>query len=259
MKELKLNGCKVLIYDSADNLPAENHIHFSRLAMLDAGIGGDLDSVMNHWKMLSHYIKEGKKEEAQNALSNYAQLLQFVVSNTNPEFQSFVPLIHSIDGEPLTDLSDENIKTVLLRLSRKGLTVGKIREILRAVKKKIDTELETYKLAGGISPETVDYYSKLKRRVEVICKGIQGKMKGYEKEVEEIDRLILNIVKPQRYGEKEVELIQAFDKNCLMLTKHMNIQRPERLPLRKFLTALKDLREQLKPNKNQIFNGQKRK
>lgn len=88
----------------------------------------------------------------------------------------------------------------------------------------------------------------------VQCQGVQGKLKGYEKEVAEIDEMILSLIKPERWAEKETELIRNFDKNCIALTKHLNIQEPKRMPVREFLGALQELKEYLKPTKNKI-NG----
>jgi hypothetical protein len=105
-------------------------------------------------------------------------------------------------------------------------------------------------LGGSISPNVGSYYHNLKRRTLTILQGVQGKFEEYEKEVAQIDEMILALMKPERYAEKESELVRNFDRNCVSLTLHMNIQRPEKMPVRAFLGALKDLKEYLKPAKN---------
>lgn len=110
-------------------------------------------------------------------------------------------------------------------------------------------------MAGSVSNETSAYYHNLKKRVIVQCQGVQGKLKGYENEVAEIDQMILSLMKPERWAEKETELIRNFDKNCVALTKHLNIQEPKRMPVREFLGAMQELKELLKPQKRQL-NGQ---
>lgn len=80
-------------------------------------------------------------------------------------------------------------------------------------------------------------------------------MKDYEREVQEIDEMILSLQKPERYADRETELIRNFDKNCIALTKHLNIQEPKKLPVREFLGAMQELKELLKPSKRRM-NGQ---
>lgn len=105
-----------------------------------------------------------------------------------------------------------------------------------------------------MSLETSMYYQKLKQRTITIAAGVQGKIEGYEKELAEIDESILSIFKPERYAERESQLILNFDKNCNALTIHLNIQNPEKLPVRRFLGAMQDLKEYLKPKRQ--LNGQ---
>lgn len=105
-----------------------------------------------------------------------------------------------------------------------------------------------------MNPETSSYYHNLKKRTIAICEGVQGKLKDYEQEVRQIDEMILSLFKPERYAEKETELIRNFDKNCIALTKHLNIQEPKRLPVREFLGAMQELKELMKPQKRQL-NG----
>ncbi len=93
----------------------------------------------------------------------------------------------------------------------------------------------------------------MKARTLKVLQGIQGKAEGYEKEVAEIDEAIFDMFKPIRYdgGDgKEVQFVKQFEKACSLLTKHMNIQQPEKLPTRKFYLRLADLKEQFKPETN---------
>lgn len=118
----------------------------------------------------------------------------------------------------------------------------------------MEQELEAYKLSGGVSPETVTYYHNLKKRTIAICEGVRGRLKNYEQEVKQIDEMILSLFKPERWADRETDLIRNFDKNCIALTKHLNIQEPKRLPVREFIGAMQELKELLKPSKRQL-NG----
>lgn len=116
-------------------MPASNYINHARLTMLDAGIGSDLEAVTRHWQRIAKLAEKGG-DALHKELSNYLQTLQFIISNTSPEMMSFVSLIRSIDGKSIEDYSDENAKAIIEQLSKKGLTVGIIRDLLGYVKKK---------------------------------------------------------------------------------------------------------------------------
>jgi hypothetical protein len=138
MKKIKINGTLVEMYDSVDSLPAENYINHSRLAMLDVGIGSDLDAVTRHWQAIARLCAKGDTGALNKVLSNYLHSLQFIVSNTSPEMMSFVSFIRSIDGKLVEDYSDETAKEIIGMLSKKGLTVGVVRQFMDMVKKKLN-------------------------------------------------------------------------------------------------------------------------
>ncbi len=117
-------------------------------------------------------------------------------------------------------------------------------------KKKINAELETYNL-GGVTPETREYYGKLKSRTITQLKGIQGSLPDYERQLEQIDESILAMFRPQKFDGhegREVQLIKQFEKSCGLLTRHMGIQNPEKLTVRKYYMRLEDLKQQFKDN-----------
>lgn len=138
----KLNGCTLEMYDSIDVAPIENYINFNRLIMLDAGIGSDLNSIMNHWAQIQRFCDRGEKDNLNRQLANYRQALTFVVSNVSPKMLSFVTLIHKIDGKVVDDFSDENMAEILKQLSKKGLTVRIVECFLEFVKKKLTPNLK---------------------------------------------------------------------------------------------------------------------
>lgn len=141
MKTVKINGHILEMYDGVDSLPAANYINHSRLAMLDAGIGSDLDAVTRHWQSLARLV-EKDKEAAKTTLANYLQTLSFIVANTSPEMMSFVSFVKSIDGKDVEDYSDEGAKAIIEKLSKAGLTVGIVRRFLSYVKKKSNQNLK---------------------------------------------------------------------------------------------------------------------
>jgi len=94
----------------------------------------------------------------------------------------------------------------------------------------------------------------VKNRAITQLQGIQGNLPDYEKEVAQIDEMILSTFKPQKFDGsdgREVQMIKQFEKACGLLTKHMGIQTPEKLSVRKYYMRLADLKEQFKDNQPQ--------
>ncbi len=103
----------------------------------------------------------------------------------------------------------------------------------------------------------------MKNRAIVQLQGIQGNLPNYETELALIDKAILSTFKPQKFeGQdgREVQLIKQFEKSCGLLTKHMGIQNPEKLTVRKYYMRLEDLKQQFKDSqpKQQAHNGSRR-
>lgn len=135
MKELTINGQRLELYDSIDELPFYRFQEYNRAVMIDSGIGTGMEAADRHIEQALRFNALGKKEETQQAIMNLRQNLVFSLEKTSPEGRSFFVLISKINGKPLEDLSDENAAKVLQSLSRKGLTIGKLRGFLNHVKK----------------------------------------------------------------------------------------------------------------------------
>lgn len=124
------------MHDSIDEMPIVPFQAYNRFILIDVGIGGDLESLDSHMQRLSRYAVNKDYENLIKELSNYHQNLHNIIQHTSPEMMAFGALIHSVNGKEVGYLSDEQIRQLLDKLSRKGLTVGKVRGFLDYVKKK---------------------------------------------------------------------------------------------------------------------------
>ncbi len=136
MKHLTFNGNFLKMHDSIDEMPITTFQTYNRFLLIDAGIGSDMESIGRHISRITRYIQSGDDENAIKELVNYQQNLLYVIEFTSPEMMAFGALIHSVNGRVLNGLTDEEIKDVLKELSRRGLTVGKVRGFLDHIKKK---------------------------------------------------------------------------------------------------------------------------
>ena len=136
MKRINLRGVVLEMYDSIDEMPITRFQEYNRFLLIDAGIGSDMDSISKHIGRLNRFIDKDEKENAKQELNNYFQNLLFVIEHTSPEMSAFCSLVVSVNGHPYNDLSEEGVQRLKNKLSRKGLTIGKVRQFLNEIKKK---------------------------------------------------------------------------------------------------------------------------
>lgn len=135
----RLHGHKLVIYNGIDELPMERFFVYNRMMLIDSGIGSDLESVTTHLSKAIHYVSVNDGDKAIKQLSNLQNTLFFITKNITPKYMAFAALLHSIDGKPITDLSDENLTNVVNRISSWGTKKNVIDKLLEAVKKKFKT------------------------------------------------------------------------------------------------------------------------
>ena len=70
MKEVELNGHKVRLYDSIDDLPIVRFHRYNRMLLVDAGIGAEIGDLDNHLERVVRYIRKGDNENATKELEN---------------------------------------------------------------------------------------------------------------------------------------------------------------------------------------------
>ena len=137
MMNVTINGNHLEMYDSIDELPFSRFQEFNRALLIDTGLGSDFAAFDRHIEMARRYNADGKQQQVEQALLNLRQSLSFAMEKISPESQAFVCLIHRMNGREIDNFSPDNITRVIKELSRKGLTVAKIRGILETIKKKL--------------------------------------------------------------------------------------------------------------------------
>jgi NAD(P)H-dependent flavin oxidoreductase YrpB (nitropropane dioxygenase family) len=70
MKELKINRCKVQMYDSIDEMPIWRYHKFTQLMVLNSGIGSTMADIENKLRDILKYI-QSDKAKAQKEVEKY--------------------------------------------------------------------------------------------------------------------------------------------------------------------------------------------
>lgn len=239
----KIGKHEIKLYDSIDDMPIINFQKYNKFLLIDSGVGSDLEDIDLHITKIANYIQNDRSLAIQE-LQNMRQAMYFVNQEISPRFMAFTALIYEIDGERLTDLTDDNLKAILTKLTE--VKRGWLEKILDEIKKKVNTELETFFPAIFDNAKEKEAYDKLKHRTNLVLDSIINE-KNNAKEIRDVDSFLLNLSKPKPfYGSKsaEVQYSKQFENTCISITQRLNIN-AKALTVFEFYTTLEQLKKQL--------------
>lgn len=252
MRSVKFNGHKVELYDSVQDLPVSRFQIFNLNLLIDSGIGGDMDGFIKRAQMIRGLIKNDDKEGASREVSNMVQNVVYITERVNPEMAAFCALIYRLDGRLIEDedLSEEGVKELIKELGKKRLLMSKLKEVLRSIKKKVDTEFEVFFPTMNDSAKVKEYYSALKRRTGLVLRGIKGF--DVESQIKSIDEFLMSRVKVKNYfGAKglQVQMIKRFEEMCILLNQYKVSSDSKKMTTLAFYQSLEAIKSQVKKNK----------
>ena len=247
MKIIEVKGKQIEIYDSIDELPIKRFHKFNKYMLVDSGIGSDLNDINEHIVKISRYIDKLDKVNAKVELENLRQSLYLISEGVNVKHLSFMPLIKSINGKEVTDISDEGMKKLLNYFET--LELNFFNRLIQSVKKKIEDELDIY-FPGRFDDSPVkEYYDKLKHRTLLELDEIIRK-KDNSDLIEKVDYYLLSLAKPKVFSGKEsaeIKFDKQFEEMCLFLIKELSMNMDNTTVLQ-FYNAFDYFKKINKPN-----------
>ena len=136
MITLEVKKHKLELYTSSRETPIRRYHTLQKNLMIDSGIGSSMDDVVKHYSKIEQFISADKIPEAKVELSNLRMNLFAILQGYDTTAMSFACLIHSIDGQPCEDLSDEGLLKTIETLKDIGVTYAEIEKQLNDTKKK---------------------------------------------------------------------------------------------------------------------------
>lgn len=242
MKTIKVNNTEIKLYDSIDEMPIANFQKYNKCILIDSGLGSDIDSVDAHVVNIVKLINTDKNKAIQE-LQNMRQNMHLIVSGISPQYMAFASLIASINGEPVTDLSDDNLNNILKKL--KDVKHSIIMSTLAWLKKKLSTELETYFPAEFDDAREKEVYDKLKQRTLLKLQGIIEN-KDYSELIEQIDAALFNLHKPKIFTGKEsveIKYDKQFESACMIISQKAHMD-AKRMTVLQFYNTLENIQKQ---------------
>lgn len=244
MRTVDINGHKVEVHDSIDELSVRRFQKYNKYLLIDSGIGSDLQDIIDRIERTKVYVKNSPGR-AITELENMKQGIYLMTEGISPEHMAFATLVRSIDGEATDDLSDEGLRRVIDRLADAKKTI--IDRVLNSVKKKIDTELSLYfpgKFENGALKE---YYDQLKAHTMLRVRHIRTGEDVSDK-LQEIEERLAMLMKPKVFsGSKSAEIAydKQFEEMCLILSQHINVN-PNEMTVLQFYNAFEHLKKEAK-------------
>lgn len=237
-----VNGNIVKLYDSIDELPVINFQKYNKYLLIDAGLGSDVEDIDRHIVNLAKLIGSDPRK-AQQELLNMRQAIIMINSEVSPRHLAFAALIHSLNGQKVTDLSDEGLRNILTRLQK--VKRSWLIEQLLKLKKKLEFEIESF-FPQDVSPQEKQSFDIIKKRAILVLKGL-SEPKKYQAEIEEIDRYLLSLYQPKVFSGNlsvEIQYEKNFESSCLLIAQKTNLD-PKSLTVLQFYNALEQIKQQI--------------
>ena len=256
MRRLFVNGKVLKVYDSIDELPIVNFQKYNKYLLIDAGIGSDIDSIDDHISRIAKLVKADTAKAIQE-LQNMRQNMYMITSEISPKYMAFAALIHSIDGRVVSDLSDENLKTILNEL--RSVRHYWIIDFLAGFKKKVETELDLYFPEDFNNAKQKEAYDKVKLRTVLVLDSIIYDSDN-SSEIEQIDSLLINMHKPSSFvGSNSVEIKydRQFENGCLLIAERTGLDAKSMTTLQ-FYNAMNVIKKQIENEQKSLAKRRKR-
>lgn len=217
MKIIESNGKIIKIFSSAKEMPIRRYNDFQRFIIEEV----NLETLCLSLKRTKAFIQEAKYDESEIEVTNSLDILSDLFKGVSLASRCFAVLIYEIDGELISDITDEGLNRTLKILEEIGLTQFDIENAIEEVKKKIPKEIES------ICPDFSDitsnslYVTKLKRLLLIKCSiYIQEEQTEEDLQILKTEsNWFLIKDKPKSYKELSLET----ERNFLMLLSYLEL------------------------------------
>lgn len=251
MKTVVINNKVLKLYDSIDEMPIINFQKYNKYLLIDSGIGSDADDIDQHIVKIAKFIKSADSKKALQELQNMRQNLHMVNNSISPKYLAFTALIHSINGQVVSDLSDENLKSILESL--KTVSHSWLVSVLEKLKKKVETELELYFPSNFTSAREKDMCDKLRLKALLLLAEIITD-ENKSQEIEDIDKELLAFYRPQSFSNEssvEIQYDKQFEGACLYISQKTGLD-AKAMTVLQYYSSLENLKKQAEAEAKQF-------
>lgn len=241
----EINGHKIIIEDSIDELTIVRDHKFNIFLMNDANAGSDCQDFNRKIDECIRMIDRGDSKDARLTLVSMQYNLTNIVSHLNFKHFAIAAMVIEIDGVKTQD-TEQGINDTLEKLKKIGVKRGWINRTIDEIKKKMDSE-EDQIFGATLTAQAVEYLTKLKQKTEIILKSILG-IEPSDDLVKEIDDFFYILMKPKIFWGAEGFINKydlAFERTCMVMNQYLP-QDIKKMTVKEFKVALIELNKQNK-------------
>lgn len=253
MRTVDIKGKKVELYDAIEDLPILRFHKYSKMLLVDAGIGSDLSDFDRHIEKAIRYAHSKTPQLAAVELENLRQNVYFIQSGISPRHLAFAVLVKSIGGNPCNDLSDDGLQKIVDLFA--DVPNAELTAHLEAVKKKIDEELRLYFPRLFDDAALKEYFDQLKERTVILLRTIIAgeATEADAKRIDEITAELITYFNPQSFSgadSVEIRYDKQFENMCLILSQNLHVD-PKRFTVLEYYNAFEYVKEQARKAQKQ--------
>ncbi|QDP50442.1 MAG: putative structural protein [Prokaryotic dsDNA virus sp.] len=240
------------MFDSIQELIIDRYQKYNSNVMIDAGIGSDLNSFRERVENVKRLMKHDQGKAAME-LENMVSNVMMIMSGSNPELNSFIVLIKSINGKKVIDeeLTESGIEQIKKNLSKKRLRMDTVREFMNYFKKKVEWEFEVFFPVISKVNTSTELYVMLKKKIQIQLREVINGI-DLSEDLIKVENFFIKKMKPRQYGGAggmEVKMINGFDDMCTVLIKNNLAVNPKKLTVVEFYNKLTFLEKLIKDSK----------
>lgn len=132
----RIGKLRLTLYSGIDELTADRFHKFNLYSLLSAGIGNDVESIQGHITQIYSALQKKDFERLKILFQNYHHALHFILEQIDTQSIAFACLVHSINGQLVTDISDDNLKAISERITR-NIKRSEVLNLVQTIKKKL--------------------------------------------------------------------------------------------------------------------------
>lgn len=249
MKKIKLGKFIVEIYDSISELPVVRYHAYSKMMLIDAGVGSDIGSLDAHLQKAISFMKDDPAK-AVKELDNLRQNVFLIQSEVSPRHLAFCALVKTVDGVEQTDLTTEGLQKLATMFG--DVIEEEVTKALATAKKKIEEEMALYFPSFFNDTVTKEYYSTLIRHTKLVLRGLAYE-EDLDSEIDSLEKQLLSYHEPKVFdgkGGEEVKFDKSFEAMCLGLADNLNVN-AKKYTVMEYYSAFEYLKDGRKSNKVQ--------
>lgn len=143
MKEIAVKKHKILLWETIDELPIERFMAYNKYLMISGALGSTFEDIdANHLHQLVTVIDDKVKVIQQ--VTNLRELIYNIINEVNYDHHAFACLVYSIDGEVMSDITDNGLKRTLKRLSDIGISNADVKKKTKKSRKPFSLNWKRY-------------------------------------------------------------------------------------------------------------------